>query len=618
MNYKYIFFAFVFFFSINSLFAQSFKLNQVSVNELEMKPDSILSKAPAIVLARYVKVDVSKHVEVYERIKILNKDGFDYATINFPYYSVFKVKGNTYNIEDGQIVTSKLTNEMEFTEKVERFGRILKDQKVAFPNVKVGSVIEIYYKATKGTFSDIVMQYDIPIKQLNIEIENSSGSNFSVVQNPRSTIHINSQKKKKKFLFSSQDIPPLEYENFVFDMELHRAKVILKKVGYVGSSVGIDNWDDIPKILSKISVFAKNVKPIFKEDIFKLIGEAKHPLDKTQLIYNYIQDNVEWDKTIGIFPSTDNETTYNQKTGNVSDINMLLVSVLNSAGIESYPVLASTKMNGIQLTASQESFDYLLAGAKILDKWYVLDAAHPKSTFEYIPGFMLNWKGMIIKNAMSFEWVDLTKPKVSKRSVIAIGTFDEELNLIGQVQERQTGYFGIRIKSLLEDNIIEKKDMIEFTDAGLSFENIQIEDIDSSNVSDMSYEFELRDGIDELNNNLYFSPLSFMSTKTSSFKNDVRQFPVDFGFPQSTEYVFTITIPNDYKVTFTPEPIRIAMPNKIGSYYYNVINEGNQLKVLMKFDIYVPIIQPEFYHGLKEFFSARVDKENEKIVLQRI
>ena len=166
MNYKYFFFAFIFFLSINSFFAQSFRLNQVSLEELEMTHDSILGEVPAIVLERNVNVDVSNSLEVYERIKILNTDGFDYATINFPYYSVFKIKGNTYNIEDGQVVVSKLTNDMRFTEKVERFGRILKDQKAAFPNVKVGSVIEIYYKATKGTFSDIVMQYDIPIKKL--------------------------------------------------------------------------------------------------------------------------------------------------------------------------------------------------------------------------------------------------------------------------------------------------------------------------------------------------------------------------------------------------------------------------------------------------------------------
>jgi hypothetical protein len=615
---KHIFITFIFFFSISSFFAQSFKLNQVSPYELKMTHDSVFAEAPAIVLERNVKVDVSNWVEVYERIKTLNEDGLDYATINFPYYSVFKIKGNTYNIENGEIVISKLTNDMRFTEKVERFGTVLKDQKAAFPNVKVGSVIEIYYKATKGTFSDIVMQYDIPIKKLNVEIENSSGSNFSVVQNPRAVIQINSQKKKKKISFSSSNIPPLEHEDFVFDMELYRAKVILKKIGYVGSSVRIDKWSDLAKIVSGISVFAKNVKPIFKEEISTLITGVKDPLERSQLIYNYIKGNIEWNKNIGIFPSTYNETTYNQKIGNVSDINMLLVSVFKTAGIESYPVLASTKMNGIQLTASQESFDYLLAGAKILDKWYVFDAAHPKSSFEYIPEFMLNWKGMIIKNGADFEWVDLTKSNLSKQSVIAIGTIDEELNLIGQVQERQTGYFGIRMKSLLNDDIIEKKDLIGFSEPGLNFENIEIKDISSSNVSDMSYNFDFKDGIEELSNNLYVSPLSFLSTKNSPFKNDVRQFPVDFGFPQSTEYVFTITIPDDYKVTYIPEPIRIAMPNKMGSYYYNVINQGSQLKVLMKFEIYIPIIQPEFYQGLKEFFNARVEKENEKIVLQKV
>ena len=63
--------------------------------------------------------------EVHERIKILNKDGLDYATKKVRSYDYGKnhekingIKGYTYNIENGKLKTEKLKKDGIFEEKL--------------------------------------------------------------------------------------------------------------------------------------------------------------------------------------------------------------------------------------------------------------------------------------------------------------------------------------------------------------------------------------------------------------------------------------------------------------------------------------------------------------------
>ena len=59
--------------------------------------------------------------EVTKRIKIYNKDGYDYANIEIPYYhpnvnkykeNIIRVKARTYNLKNGKVVDERVENEI--------------------------------------------------------------------------------------------------------------------------------------------------------------------------------------------------------------------------------------------------------------------------------------------------------------------------------------------------------------------------------------------------------------------------------------------------------------------------------------------------------------------------
>lgn len=615
-KFNLLFFGFILL--LNSVMAQNFKLDRVTIEELETTQDSVFEGIDAIILDRNVYSNVGNYIEVYEKIKILNENGLDYATIEFPYYDVYKINGYTYNLVNGEIQQTKLTKDMIFTDKIRSNGVILKDKKATFPQVKVGSVIEIYYRASSGTYSDIYMQYEIPIKELIIKVENSSWSTYRFVQNPLSKISLNRENLKNKILITSKNIPALQYENFVYDMELFRAKLIMQRLGYYSSSIKFSKWGDFPKHLYEMDKFANQVKPLplYRKEISALIKETNEPINRIHLIYNYFQQHFEWNGDFGIIPDNGSEATFNNKKGSVSDINNLFVSVLRSIGIESYPILASSKKNGIHENASQEAFNYALAGAKISGKWYVFDAANPIATFDYIPAFMINGKGLLIKDNGSFEWIELSLPKISKSHIIGTAVLDEHLELTGSIKERQTGYYGINMRNQIKDSKVEKDSLLGIVNEGLQFKNINIDVNKITADTNISYDFKLEDGAEEIGNEFHLSPLTFLTLTENPFKKDIRKLPIDFGYPYSKYYIFTIKLPKRYQVTYIPQPIKIAMPNDYGSYFYKTSSQGENLQVLMKFQINTSIIPMDYYEELKEFFKIRVEKENEKVIIE--
>ena len=140
-----------------ALFAQDFDLGKVSAAELSEKQHPAEPSAPAAILYKkgVTSFDIDSQgywnviTDVMVRLKVYNKDGYGYANVEVPFYSVGKYREEvvfddvaTYNLEGGKAVKTKLEKESEFTEDYNDKWKI---KKIALPNVKEGSVIEYHY-----------------------------------------------------------------------------------------------------------------------------------------------------------------------------------------------------------------------------------------------------------------------------------------------------------------------------------------------------------------------------------------------------------------------------------------------------------------------------------------
>ena len=102
------------------------------------------------------------------------------------------------------------------------------------------------------------------------------------------------------------------------------------------------------------------------------------------------------------------------------------------------------------------------------------------------------------------------------------------------------------------------------------------------------------------------------------FKQEVREYPVDFIFPYLDKYTINITFPEGYVVESMPKVASISMQDEIANFKYNVLNTGNKIQLSVNFNINSASIGPEYYDSLKNFFKEVINKQNEKIVLKKV
>src|ERR1700689_4707085 len=132
------------------------KFGKIAVADFDLSKYKFDTAAPAVVIADMGSSEFEQNTRKislvfnhFKRIKILNKSGFDAATIEIPLFTdghnveqLSNLKVVTYNLENGKINEVKLDNKSIFTDKLNRNFVV---QKFTFPAITEGSIIEYSY-----------------------------------------------------------------------------------------------------------------------------------------------------------------------------------------------------------------------------------------------------------------------------------------------------------------------------------------------------------------------------------------------------------------------------------------------------------------------------------------
>ncbi len=594
---------------------QDFDFGNISAAELETRADADFPNANAVVLYREVHSTLGEYIDVHERIKIFNEEGYENATIVIPYDDVLRLKGATYNLVNGSIVKTELDKDMVFTDEVVKGVEI---KKFTFPNISSGSIIELSYRSKNGTFANIDLQYDIPIKRIEVKITNDSDLDTEIIQNPRAFLRVNRQQKGKTLTVSASNIPALEAENYVYDMDMYRSYLSINPTSITGS-YRFNDWQTLVGAIMDVSSFnlAFRRKNYYKDELETLIGSEKDVEQQVRLVYNYLKETMSWNGDHGILPKQYTKETFKNKEGSMAEINGLFISMLDKLNIEVNPVLVSTKLNGIPLTASLGAFNTIIAGVVIDGKIRLFDIASEQSNFELLDPLLLNWRGIYINmDEKTFNWVNLTDTDTSVLNVIASMAIDGDLKVSGEVVERNGGYFDINrrnaIKDLPQDEFVN---ILAYDNPGLELFDVQAAIKDKG--TDLEYSFEMENAIDKISDKVYFSPLFFLALRENPFQKEKRNYPIDFRFKFKQQQMIQITLPEGYKVESLPEPTKIVLPDDLGSFVYLISEANGAVRITTTLEIKEPVFSYDKYDIIKEFFKVRMAKEQEQVVLMK-
>jgi transglutaminase-like putative cysteine protease len=658
----------LFFFKGN---AQEFKLGKVSVEELQEKNHPTDSTAVAAILFEKGVVDFEYSqndgfvmiTEVTTRIKIYKKEGYDWANKAVRYYigsnakeTVFISDAITYNLINGKIEKTKLKSDGEFDEKVNKYwGR----KKITMPNVKVGSVVEFKYRMRSSRFSELTewsFQSSIPVNfsefktfipeyfvyspnlkgfispKITTEKHNKiiSYSYRPEAEPGESTTSSSSQEKlefsETRTAYLAENLPAMKEEAYVNNIANYSTSIshelsVVRFPNQPYKTLSTD-WASVTKTIYDYDDFGPelNKTGYFEEDLKLVIAGLNTPEEKITAILNYVKTTVKWNDYYGYSCNDGVKKAYKDKTGNVAEINLMLTAMLRHIGLTANPVLVSTRSNGIALFPNRTAFNYVIAAVEMANGLVLLDASDRFSTPNVLPLRALNWVGRLIrKDGTSIE-VDLM-PKASSNDVVVMNyEIDANGKVSGDLKRQRTDYnamiFREKVVDVKEDIYLEK----------LENENNKIEINEYSRTSEKDLKAPIVEMFSYSGSNfseiiagsIYINPMLFFAVEQNPFKQENREYPIDYGFPFIDRYSIAIKIPAGYKVETIPTPLLLNMQDNLGSFKFIINASGNLIQLVIAHQINTPIITPEYYPMLKEFYQKMIEKQNEKIVLIKV
>jgi len=631
-------------------FAQKYELGKVTVEELSQKAHPKDSSATAAVLFKvgktYFDIDSEGYFvlisEVRQRVKIYKKEGYEHATIQIPYYTGGKTvrlyfdDAVTYNLVGGKIEKTKLKSDGEFTEVVNEDYTY---KKIALPNVKEGSVIEYRYTLKTPYFTafpDFYFQRDIPVDHVQFTVQipqyfiyrRFMKGYFPITMTPETVVRNTVRNyNESKVVFSGENVKALKDESHVNNIENYTAMIQYELASTDFPSSGVKkystDWESVAKTIYDDKDFGDelNYKSYFEKDLEPLLKTVSSREERINLIFNYVKSRMNWNEKNSYYCNVGVKKAYAEKVGNTAEINLMLTAMLRYAEIKANPVLVSTRANGIALYPNRTAYNYVIAAVELDNKQYLLlDATTKNALPNILPMRVLNWTGRMIRPNKTSEEIDLM-PKINSKEIInVIASIEADGNITGKARDQ---YFDYNAYVFRENYLTMSKDSyLEITEK--RYNGIEIEEYATLNDKDLSkpmienFNFKHGNITESIGNKIYFSPMLYYARSENPFKDEVREYPVDFQFPYQDKYSFTITIPEGYEVESLPKPIAISMEGDIGMFKYNITNSGRQIQLIVSLDINYSSIPSNYYETLKNFYKTMIEKQNEKVVLRKV
>ena len=594
----------------------------------------------------------------FKRIKILNKKGFDAATVEIPLYisgtAVEKLNGLkavTYNLENGKIVETKLDDKSVFTDKMSKHWV---QKKFTFPALKEGSIIEYSYTQSsdflqnlqpwefQGPYPCLWSEYEVDIPNFFQYATLSQGFvpftyNTSSSRNVTFRVIIpgGSDRDEQASVddvvvdhrWVMKDVPALKEEGFTTTLDNYIAKIEFQLSRYsFPHSMPKDmmgNWITVSQALMKDEDFGTDLNSSngwMDEDLKNITKDATGQRQKAEKIYAYVRDHFTCTSHSALWITNPLKTIYKNRNGNEAEINLLLAAMLNHVHIATNPVILSTRSHGFthEIYPLLTRFNYVICRAAIDSSAIFLDASETWLGFGRLPGRCYNGHARVITPEMALPvYLDADSVMEGKTTIVFMS--NEKKGAFSGRFQSVPGYFE---SCAIREKVHEKgeKEFFKTIQAAYPGETeIANSTIDSLKIQDqpvgITYDFNRK--IDDNENLIYFNPMLSEAYKENPFKAAERKYPVEMAHAMDETYTLNLDIPEGYEVEELPKSTKVLFNDDEGFFEYLMFNSGGGIQFRSRIKLKKANFKPEDYATLRDFFAFVVKKQNEQIVFKK-
>lgn len=638
------------------------KFGKIEPEVFKTKVYAIDSSAPAVVLLDFGRTQIvgnnkgwfSMHHTHRKRTHILNKNGYDYATVSIPLYkdgsdetNLDNVKCVTYNWEGDKMVETKLEKKDIFYEQVDKNHR---RAKFTFPAVKEGSVIEYEYTLVSDFYFTLMpweFQGSIPRLWSEYQFSLPGFMDYLFFSQGYFPFHIKEQKDRSElftvrdsrgirsegvslttnvtdYRWVMKDVPVLKEESFTSTIDNHIAKIEFQLAAYkhpLEFRSIMNDWPATVRSLMERDDFGKliNAANNWLDDHAKpALQDAKTDEEKARRLYAYVRDNYTCTDHHALLAEQTLRNVVKSAKGNVSEINLLLVALLRNAGLKSYPVILSTRDNGYTnpIYPLINRFNYVVAETFINGKPVLLDASHPFLGFGKMVYDCYNGTARVIDE--EGKALELQSDSLLEKEYTSVLLNNVQGKWQGNIQH-VPGYYGsYNLRSSLKKDGEEayKKDLESKLGSAIAVSNMSVDSLKNPDVPvKLKYNIEMNLSDEDM---LYINPLFGERYKENPFKAALRRYPVEMPFTIDETFTASIHVPEGYELEEMPKSIRMKMNEEgdaafdyLTSFSNGIFSMRTQLKIARTF------YDPEEYEMLREFFNHVVSKQSEQLVFKK-
>lgn len=596
-------------------------------------------EADAIVLIDQASSD---HDEEYRlitnrriRIKVLKEKGIGHADVTIRYYQgddfeyISNVEAIVANTEPSGVVNiQKVVPSQIFRQKTNQYWSAVK---FAMPGVKVGSIIEYRYTSNKKSYSgldDWFFQRDIPTRfsSYSLVILPNYEFAYQVHKMEALPVNIQSEKGSGKILFEMSNVAGLRDEPFMDSERDYIQRVEFQLAGYHSRGGAktkyMTTWAEVTRELNGNASFGRQLnKNLAGTAVLKgIVNMMNDPYAKMVAVYNYVQNNITWNGFTGKF--ADNvKSAWEKKKGSNADINLILINLLQEAGLEVFPLLVSERGNG-KVDARYpfiDQFNTVMAYVLIGEDRYVLDGASYGTPPFTMPFSVVNTTGFVVDRKKG-GIVTLTENKRQNKNLVNItATVDKDGLMSGRGMVFSYDYARInRLKSYHRDKTKFTDEYLVRTVPGLVVDSVELKNIDRDSLPvNQEFRFSLPTGS---SGDYRLVTLNlFSGFEKNPFISNNRFTNIDYGCLQHVVLSENIYVADEWQPETLPRDVKLIMPDTSIS-ITRVISFNKAEKMLQARYIIQTnrsVFTADEYQYIKEFYKKMTDILNEQVVLRK-
>jgi effector-binding domain-containing protein len=585
--------------------------------------------------------------KVERTIKILRSDAInDLSTVSILKIkggaSINKIKGTTYNLENGKVTVQDIEKEDVLTDKI--LASSIDAVKFNLPSVKVGSII--HYTYTHKSYSyytvpDWIFQGDYPCLYSEYEI---SVPHFVVyadlarVYTPMEQVFTKADLGKSDgTYFREVDIASQQRQTWVrknipaFKDEplmpsksryIERVRVQITALTYGAGYRIYKNWDELIKANfydSKTTIGQAFDRNNFLEPLTKRVtGTTSDSLEMAKAIFSFVRDSIT------LIPKADDNLKKMLQTyqATASGKNLLLVSMLRKAGFKAQPFFVAERPAEPLNEVFQRPGDLSFMGIRLYYKEhnYYLNAANRHSSF-----------GMI--HTRAYNGYCRTVDEVSEELVLTPNNLIDKTTYLVTIKPSETDEQTLRIQFTArygevtalttreqwaaDTNLIRKKIHQDLLHSELTLESYELKNLHNPDAPltityNCSYDIKNKDLI-------YLNLLLARIIEKNPFDSRQRVYPVELPYLQDINYTLHLKLPENYILEDVPQTSKAVFGNDLinMSTQAKYSDELRNFSLNFRFTTTETLFGIDAYDDLRSYFDKLQEVQDSRIVLAK-